>query len=129
MEKMEIERVAFWQLCGERDKKLLSGRAKMTFSDFERLNYIIEVIGLKRYNLEFWNTYARQFGKQFQQLEKLYDETCCIVPYDFSEMDEYLRRQWVRDFCEQVSDPQKRKQLENIVEQLYMEKDFGQDWT
>ena len=97
-------------------------RSKMTFSDLDRLNYITDFLGLKLYGLEIWNKYAGQFREQFQQLQRLYDETSSIVPYDPSETDEDQQEQWVKDFCRQVPDRKSRRKLEEIVKQLYMER-------
>lgn len=109
-------------LCGKRDRRILQGKEKMTFSDFDRLNYIADFLGLKLYGLEIWNKYAGQFREQFQQLQRLYDETSSVVSYDPSETDEDQQEQWVKDFCRQVPDRKSRKQLEEIVKQLYMER-------
>ena len=32
-------------ICGERDKKLLSGENEMSFADFQRLSYITDFLG------------------------------------------------------------------------------------
>ena len=77
---------------------------KNDISDFDRLNYIADFLGLKLYGLEIWNKYAGQFREQFQQLQRLYDETSSVVSYDPSETDEDQQEQWVKDFCRQVPD-------------------------
>ena len=68
MHQRDIERFAFLYLCGKRDRDILLGKEKMTFSDLDRLNYLTDFLGLKVYNLEIWNEYAGQFGEQFQRL-------------------------------------------------------------
>ena len=80
MQQRDMERFAFLFLCGKRDMDILMGKEKMTFSDFDRLTYITDFLGLKLYNLEIWNTYSEQFDEQFQKLEQLYDETSSLVP-------------------------------------------------
>lgn len=120
--QVDMERFAFLFLCGNRDRRILQGKEKMTFSDLDRLNYITDFLGLKLYGLEIWNKYAGQFREQFQQLQRLYDETSSIVPYDPSETDEDQQEQWVKDFCRQVPDRKSRRKLEEIVKQLYMER-------
>ena len=82
MQQRDMERFAFLFLCGKRDMDILMGKEKMTFSDFDRLTYITDFLGLKLYNLEIWNTYSEQFDEQFQKLEQLYDETSSLVPWD-----------------------------------------------
>ena len=81
MHQKDMERFAFLFLCGKRDREILLGKEKMTFSDLDRLTYVTDFLGLNLYNLEIWNKYSGQFGEQFRQLELLYDETCSIVSW------------------------------------------------
>ncbi len=85
MHQRDMERFAFLFLCGKRDRAILLGKEKMTFSDLDRLTYVSDFLGFKLYNLEIWNEYAGQFSEQFRQLELLYDETCSIVSWDPTE--------------------------------------------
>ena len=52
MHQRDIERFAFLLLCGKRDRAILLGKEKMTFSDLDRLTYVSDFLGLKLYNLE-----------------------------------------------------------------------------
>ena len=52
MHQSDIERFAFLFLCGKRDRAILLGKEKMTFSDLDRLTYVSDFLGLKLYNLE-----------------------------------------------------------------------------
>ena len=113
MHQRDMERFAFLFLCGKRDRAILLGKEKMTFSDF---------LGLKLYNLEIQNEYAGQFSEQFLQLELLYDETCSVVSWDPTEADEHLHDKWLQEFCTQVADQEMRKQLEQIIKQQHQEK-------
>ena len=122
MHQRDMERFAFLFLCGKRDREILLGKEKMTFSDLDRLTYISDFLGLKWYNLEMWNEYAGQFSEQFRQLELLYDKTCSIVSWDLTEADEHLHDCWIQEFCKQVPDKKSRKKLEEIVKQQYKEK-------
>ena len=123
MHQRDMERFAFLFLCGKRDRAILLGKEKMTFSDLDRLTYVSDFLGLKLYNLEIWNEYAGQFSEQFRQLELLYDETYSIVSWESTEADEYLHERWLQEFCAQVSDRRIGKQLEQIIKQQYQEKD------
>jgi hypothetical protein len=123
MHQRDMERFAFLFLCGKRDRAILLGKEKMTFSDLDRLTYVSDFLGLKLYNLEIWNEYAGQFSEQFRQLELLYDETYSIVSWESTEADEYLHERWLQEFCTQVSDRRIGKQLEQIIKQQYQEKD------
>ena len=122
MHQRDMERFAFLFLCGKRDRAILLGKEKMTFSDLDRLTYVSDFLGFKLYNLEIWNEYAGQFSEQFRQLELLYDETCSIVSWDPTEADEHLHDKWLQEFCTQVADQEMRKQLEQIIKQQYQEK-------
>ena len=121
MHQKDMERFAFLFLCGKRDREILLGKEKMTFSDLDRLTYVTDFLELNLYNLEIWNKYSGQFGEQFRQLELLYDETCSIVSWESTEADEHLHERWIREFCIQVPDKEIRKQLEQIIKQQYQE--------
>ena len=124
MHQSDIERFAFLFLCGKRDRAILMGIEKMTFSDLDRLTYVTDFLGLKLYNLEIWNEFAGQCGEQFRQLELLYDETCSIVSLESTEADEHLHERWIQEFCTQILDEEVRKQLEQIIKQQYQEKEM-----
>ena len=78
MHQSDIERFAFLFLCGKRDREILLGKEKMTFSDLDRLTYVTDFLGLTRLNLDIWHHYGEQFREHFQRLEQLYDETCSM---------------------------------------------------
>ena len=120
----DIEEFAFLFLCGKHDRDILQGKEKMTFSDFERLRYITEILGLKEYNLAIWNRYAGMFGEQFQELNQLYDETCSIEPWDLTELDEEQYDRWISEFCVRVQDKKSRKKLREIVRVEYMRRNW-----
>lgn len=122
MHQSDIERLAFLFLCGKRDREILLGKEKMTFSDLDRLTYVTDFLGLKLYNLEIWNEFSGQFCEQVRQLELLYDETCSIVSWDFTEVDEHLHDRWLQEFCRHVPDREIQRQLEKIIKQQYQEK-------
>lgn len=117
MHQREMERLAFLCLCGKRDRALLMGKEEMTFSDLERLTYLMDFLGLDEYNLEIWNEYAERFAEQFAQLEQLEKENDRIsdVSWDLSEADEELHDQWIKKFCRQVPDAEMRKELKEFV--------------
>lgn len=121
MHQRDMERFAFLFLCGKRDREVLLGKEKMTFSDLVRLIYITDFLGLKRLNIDIWNDYEEQFREHFQRLEQLYDESCSIVSWDKTEADLYLQEKWVKDFCSNVPDRRSRKELEKMVRKIYKE--------
>lgn len=114
MHQKDIERFAFLFLCGKRDRTILVGKEKMTFSDLNRLIYLLDYLGLDAYSLEIWSEYGGQFKDQLEQLKEIYDETAGIVSWDPAEEDE-RQEQWIREFLRQVPDRNSRKQLEKLL--------------
>ena len=107
MHQKDIERFAFLFLCGKRDRAILTGKEKMTFSDLNRLIYLLDYLGLDAYSLEIWSEYGGQFKDQQEQLKEIYDETAGIVSWDPAEEDE-RQEQWIREFLRQVPDRNSR---------------------
>ncbi|WP_455055343.1 hypothetical protein [Merdimonas faecis] len=114
MHQKDIERFAFLFLCGKRDRAILTGKEKMTFSDLNRLIYLLDYLGLDAYSLEIWSEYGGQFKDQLEQLKEIYDETAGIVSWDPAEEDE-RQEQWIREFLRQVPDRNSRKLLEKLL--------------
>lgn len=114
MHQKDIERFAFLFLCGKRDRAILTGKEKMTFSDLNRLIYLLDYLGLDAYSLEIWSEYGGQFKDQLEQLKEIYDETAGVVSWDPAEEDE-RQEQWIREFLRQVPDRNSRKQLEKLL--------------
>lgn len=105
MNQGEIERRTFWSLCGERDRKILDGKEKMTFTDFERLMYITDFLGLDHYNIAICNQFSRQFETQFQELPQE------VVDWDETEVEseETIREQWIEEFYSQIPEEKLRR--------------------
>ena len=114
MHQKDIERFAFLFLCGKRDRAILAGKEKMTFSDLNRLIYLLDYLGLDAYSLEIWSEYGGQFKDQLEQLKEIYDETAGIVSWDPAEEDE-RQEQWIREFLRQGPDRNSRKLLEKLL--------------
>lgn len=55
MQKTDTEKQIFLQLCGEKDRMLLTETEKMSLGDFDRLTYITDFLGFTSYNLKLWN--------------------------------------------------------------------------
>ncbi len=118
MHREEIEQFAFLYLCGPRDRRLLSGREKMTFSDFERLVYMTGFLGLVHFNLKMWNQYSVQFRKQLERLER--SREMRTAPLHSSEYEEEICRQeqWVAEFCSNAPDRSAREYLRKVVDRV-----------
>ena len=72
MHQSDIERFAFLFLCGKRDREILLGKEKMTFSDLDRLTYVTDFLGLTRLNLDIWHHYGEQFREHFSKTGTVY---------------------------------------------------------
>ena len=55
---VEQEKRKFLNLCGKRDRALLSGKKRMTLGDMERLTYLTEFFELENYGIALW----KEFG-------------------------------------------------------------------
>lgn len=119
MHQRDTEWFAFLHLCGERDRDLLLGREKMTFSDLDRLSYLTDFLDMPKVNQEIWKRYGSQFQEQFSRLEKICDETLCLASWDPSEVDMDLHEKWVREFCCQIPNEDSKKRLELFVCRKY----------
>ena len=94
--KIENQRDKFIQLCGENDKKILSGEEKMSFADFERLFYLTEYFDFTDYSLEFWNEHVSKFEEELSQISD-------VERLDEAQImrEEEQKNIWVRDFLNQ----------------------------
>lgn len=107
MKQTDIERFAFFYLCGEKDRELLQGTRKMSFHDFDRLTYLTEVIGLETYSMEIWNQYAGQFGKELKQVE-----ISCFDGSAISWQEQaQIQDDWLKNFYNGIPDEQSIKYL------------------
>ncbi len=115
MRREEIEQFAFLYLCGTRDRKLVSGKEKMTFSDFDRLIYITAFLGLIHFNLKMWNQYCTQFQAQLKRLERSCETRS--VPFCYAEQEDDIRQQeqWLADFCDNAPDQRTREYLRSVL--------------
>ena len=118
MQQKEIEKLAFLFLCGRRDREILLGKEKMTFSDFERLTYLINLLGLNEYNLEIIKRYSGQFEDKFRQVEMLEREMNIYEDSDFVVVDIEKYEEWIEEFCSLVPDREIRKQIEELSSKI-----------
>lgn len=107
MKQTDIERFAFFYLCGEKDRELLNGTRKMSFTDFDRLTYLTEILGLEAYNITIWNRYAGQFEKEIKQIETSCEDRSAGSWQEQAQIQEG----WIQDFYDRIEDEQIRKCL------------------
>ncbi len=116
MQREDIEQFAFLYLCGARDRRLLSGKEKMTFLDFDRLIYITSFLGLIHYNLKMWNQYSMQFQRQLEIQEQSFEKRS--IPLNPSEYEDDIKQQelWLAEFCENAPDQCSQDYLKKIID-------------
>lgn len=90
------EKKIFCELCGESDIQKLNHQIPMTYDDFERITYILDVLNLHCYEVDFWDTFQGQFEHELAELEM-----------EYFDMDTEVKRytKWLLKFSEQISDP------------------------
>ena len=115
MHRRDTEWFSFLHFCGERDRDLLLGKEKMTLSDLDRLSYLTDFLDMPKANQEIWNQNGQQFREQLQQLEKMYEESCCVVSWDPSEVDMDLHEKWIEDFCSQIPDQESKIRIQKNI--------------
>ena len=103
--------MAFLFLCGKKDREILTGKRKMSFSDFERLTYIMDLLGMDAYNREIIKEYSGKFEEKIRQMERLEEEVDDGTDKELAvDVEKY--EIWMEEFCSQVPDEKIRKEIE-----------------
>lgn len=121
MQQEDIERFAFYYLCGKADKDILIGKQTMKFSDFDRLTFITDFLGFHSYNAVFWNKHCEKFLETFKQIERLQEEYPNAVDYD-EEDKSTLQDKWILDFCRSAPRRGTQKWLWEYAKTVYIDK-------
>lgn len=118
MQREDVEQFAFLYLCGNRDRRLLSGREKMTFADFDRLIFLTSFFGLLHYNLKMWNQYSVQFQSQLEALDFSCEKN--TEPLNFTEFEEDIQKQeqWLTEFCSNAPNRKLQEYLRKAVDRI-----------
>lgn len=125
MNQADIEKCAFLYFCGKKDRNILSGKEPMTFEDFERLEYLTDLLGLEKYRAQIWNTFFQQFEEDMEDLEQFYKKndfdvavsTGMYSPEIPEAASEGILRleKWKKEFIEHAPDLQSKKQLKSLL--------------
>ena len=78
MMDVEQEKRKFLNLCGKRDRAILSGKKRMTLGDMERLTYLTEFFELENYGIALWKEFGDDVKEPLEALMKMLDEPECI---------------------------------------------------
>ncbi len=111
MRQEDMERFAFLFLCGRRDQALLAGEEKMKFSDFQRLSYITDYLGLSCLNIDICNQFSGQFE---EQLEAYYRMIGQEEPEEYGD-DFRLQEEWLARFCAEAPGVEAQKYLRRAM--------------
>ena len=95
---VEMEKRKFLNLCGKRDRALLSGEKRMTLGDMERLTYLTEFFELENYGIALWKEFGDDVKEPFEAMMKMLDEPECIE--DRWLDDEAKGEKWLLEFQE-----------------------------
>lgn len=119
MEQFEKEETTFLSLCSSHDRDLLTGCAKMTLQDFERITYLTMALDYVEYSLALHKRYIDFTTMLSEQLER---ENRILTDYPAYYMDEEVaerNQKWIEDFCNHIpADKQKyfREKLNPQIE-------------
>lgn len=116
MNMTEMEFWTFLYLCGQEDRKLMRDEKKMTFADFERLEYISDKAGFRNLNLYIWRHYSPLFAPVFQSLLELIGDEYSKPYTDFDEEWE-KQDKWITDFVNAIDDTYARAWFLKKIEQ------------
>lgn len=112
MNQADVEKYAFLYFCGKEDRDILSGKKIMTFEDFERLEYLTDLLGLEKYRVQIWNTFFKQFEEQF---EESFEELCHSGTSKEASEGILRRENWRKEFIEQAPDRLSKRQLKALL--------------
>lgn len=90
------EKKMFCEICSKTDIQKLNHQIPMTYDDFERITYILDILKFHRYGLEFWNTFQERFEQELEESQQEY--------FDIdADVERYTK--WLVDFTGQISEP------------------------
>ena len=115
MRREDIELYAFLYFCGGRDRQLLTGTKETSFSEFDRLYYLVETMGLNHLGLKLWNQYSVRFEEEMQKQESL--ENMSEDEMDDVVLEERMQVMdtWIREFCKNAPNTESRRYLRELL--------------
>lgn len=101
------EKELFLQLCSISDQKKLNNQSPMTYDDFERFSYILDVLRFREYGIDFFDFYLDQFESEVGNAElEIFDLEKEAVRYT----------KWLIEFRDQITDPVVRHLVTGLFE-------------
>ena len=120
LKKEAEEKRKFLNLCGKRDRALLSGEKRMTLGDMERLTYLTEFFELENYGIALWKEFGDDVKEPFEAMMKMLDEPECIE--DRWLDDEAKGEKWLLEFQELALTEEYREWIRNYIDKKYEER-------
>ena len=117
---VEMEKRKFLNLCGKRDRALLSGEKRMTLGDMERLTYLTEFFELENYGIALWKEFGDDIKEPFEAMMKMLDEPEYIE--DRWVDDEAKGEKWLLEFQELALTEEYREWIRNYIDKKYEER-------
>lgn len=90
MQQEDIEKMAFFYLCGERDQKILKKTEKMAYLDFQRFDYLTRRLGFWEYNKRIWKEFSAEFKEKIEK-ERIVDVEQWEIEEEMELEDEWWR--------------------------------------
>ncbi len=118
-EEIVREERFFLRLCSKPYKEMVLAKRKMSFNDYNRISYALEILELFEYYIYFSFRYDASFKKE--EMEELqiteYHLKYSAEDNCYAQADKY--NVWAREFWEQIpSERQKRRYQELFWEEL-----------
>ena len=90
MRQAEIEKLAFFYLCEEKDRIILEKKEKISYKDFVRFDYLTRRLGFWELNKWIWKEFSAEFTEKIEVFSGQGSEL-------ESELEEQTR--WWKDFA------------------------------
>ena len=111
MQQIKKERLLFLALCSDYDKEILLSEKPLSFSDFERITYLAEVLGLNNYLNHLYNIYPDLLTKLGDSIESVVNSP------DFDPKEDAQKYYiWEKEFTDQLPTEKMRKTIKQLIE-------------
>jgi len=107
IEKTRCEKLLFYSFCCDRDKEKLSGQTEMTIHDFERITYLLDLLGFSEYCREVMEKHMDLLSELTNRIE--------VKPTEEMIIEEVATHTcWLYEFCNQLPSPKMKTYFKDI---------------
>ena len=86
----------------------------MKFSDFDRLSYITEFLGLTGLNMEIWKRFSPQFQERLGDFAQLIEQE--EDDYELQEYDDArIYKEWLAGMCADAPEGEAKRYLRRVT--------------